>query len=68
MPANVVRTPKEEKLWEKAKEIAESQGQAENYPYIMGIFKRMNPKRFPTSTWIRALACQIRTHTDTSLC
>lgn len=50
MPSNVVKTPEEERLWEKAKDIAEQQGKAENYAYIMGIFKKMNPDRFKSAS------------------
>lgn len=46
MPANVVKTPAEEKKWDKAKELAEKAGKGDNYAYIMGIFKKMNPDRF----------------------
>ena len=46
MPSNLVKTDKEEKLWNKAKSLAEEQGHKEDWPYIVGIFKRMNPKRF----------------------
>ena len=41
MPSNVVRNPKQEELWNKAKRIANKQGRAGDYPYIMGIFKQM---------------------------
>ena len=32
---------KVEELWQKAKKIAEDDGQAENYAYITGILKKM---------------------------
>lgn len=41
MPSNVVRTPRDEHLWEKAKQVAASQGHAKEYDYIMGIYKKM---------------------------
>lgn len=41
MPANVVKTAEQERLWNKAKKLAEKQGHAKDYPYIMGIFKQM---------------------------
>jgi hypothetical protein len=41
MPNNVVKTPHDEKLWNKAKEIAEQEGQKENYKYIMAIYQKM---------------------------
>ena len=43
MPLNVVKTPEDEKKWEKAEAIAASQGNKGNYAYVMGIYKRMNP-------------------------
>lgn len=46
MPPNVVKTKKEEELWDKAKGLAADQGHKEDYPYIMGIFKKMLPDRF----------------------
>jgi hypothetical protein len=49
MPANIVKTPAEEKKWEKAKELAKEQGEAGNWPYIVGIFKKMSPDRFKAS-------------------
>ncbi len=41
MPANVVRTAEQERLWNKAKAQAEKQGRGGDYAYIMGIFKKM---------------------------
>lgn len=41
MPVNVVKTERDEHLWEKAKQIASENGQAENWPYVMGIYKKM---------------------------
>ena len=41
MPINVVHNSEEERLWEKAKKIAEQNGQKENWPYVMGIYKKM---------------------------
>jgi hypothetical protein len=41
MPANVVKTAEDERLWRKAKKQAKRQGHAADYPYIMGIFQRM---------------------------
>jgi hypothetical protein len=46
MPSNVVKTPAEEKKWDKAKALAKEQGHGGDYAYIMGIFKKMNPNRF----------------------
>lgn len=44
MPTNVVKTKEDERLWQKAKARAKEQGKADNYAYIMGIYKQMNPK------------------------
>jgi len=46
MPANIVKTPREERLWQKAKGIAEEAGHAEDWAYVTGVFKRMLPERF----------------------
>ena len=43
MPNNVVHTKRDEHLWEKATEIAEEAGKKDNYAYVMGIYKKMNP-------------------------
>lgn len=42
MPANVVKTSRDERHWKRAKEQAAKQGHAKDYAYIMGIFKRMS--------------------------
>lgn len=49
MPTSLVKTPRDERLWQKAKDRAEEEGKAENYAYIMGTYKRMNPDRFDKS-------------------
>lgn len=46
MPTSLIRTKEDERLWDKAKERAQEQGKAENWAYVMGIYKRMNPDRF----------------------
>lgn len=43
MPANVVDSPRDEEKWQKAKSQAQKQGKSDNYAYIMGIYKNMNP-------------------------
>ena len=40
MPA-FVKTPEDERLWAKAKGLAEDQGHKEDWAYITGIFKKM---------------------------
>jgi len=37
------QTKKNEHKWQKAQELAEEAGKGENYAYIMGIYKRMDP-------------------------
>ena len=37
------KTKRDEEKWDKAKGLAKSQGKAENYAYIMGIYKKMKP-------------------------
>jgi hypothetical protein len=49
MPTNVVKTPEDERLWQKAKASAKEQGKAENYAYIMGIYKQMNSDKFKSA-------------------
>lgn len=50
MPAGVVKTERDEEKWDKAKELAAEAGKAENYAYIMGIYKKMKPDHFKSST------------------
>ena len=54
MPTNVVKTPADEEKWEKAKAQAAKQGKAENYAYIMGIYKSMNPDKFKSAQRVAA--------------
>jgi hypothetical protein len=42
MPTNVVRTAEQERFWNKAKKLATKQGRANDYAYIMGIYKQMS--------------------------
>lgn len=44
MPANVVKTPADERHWKMAKELAAKQGHVKDWKYIMGIFRRMKTK------------------------
>lgn len=46
MPSSIVKTKEDERLWDKAKDIAADAGKKEEYDYIMGIYKKMNPDRF----------------------
>ena len=41
MPSNVIKTEEDERLWKKAKRLAEQQGQGGNYAYIMSIFMKL---------------------------
>lgn len=45
MPTSVVKTARDERLWEKAKSQASSEGKSGNYAYIMGIYKRMKARQ-----------------------
>lgn len=49
MPTSLVKTPRDERLWQKAKDIADEAGHAGNYAYVMGVYKKMNPDRFDKS-------------------
>lgn len=46
MPSSLFKTRRDKRLWEKAKGIAEEAGHKENWAYVMGVYKKMNPKRF----------------------
>jgi hypothetical protein len=59
MPTNVVKTPEDERLWQKAKARAEEQGEAKNYAYIMGIYKSMNPKASASKVAVRYLTARM---------
>jgi len=41
MPSNLVKTERDERLWEKAKDQAKEAGKAEDWAYVNGIFQRM---------------------------
>lgn len=41
MPKNILGQPVDEEKWERAKRLAAKQGEAENYAYIMSIYKQM---------------------------
>jgi hypothetical protein len=43
MPA---KSKRDEEKWQKAKELAAGRGEAGNYAYIMGIYKKMDPDYF----------------------
>lgn len=43
MPSSVVDSKEDEEKWKKAKEQAKKQGKGDDYEYIMGIYKKMNP-------------------------
>lgn len=44
MPTNLVKTAKDEELWNRAKAIAAKEGQAGNYAYINSIYQNMKGK------------------------
>lgn len=41
-----VKSKRDEEKWQKAKDVAKEQGRAEDYAYIMGIYKKMKPDYF----------------------
>lgn len=41
MPSNLVKTKKDEKYWNRAKEKAEEAGHKDNWAYVVSIYKRM---------------------------
>ncbi len=41
MPKGVIKTPADEKKWERAKDIAEEQGKGKRWPLVMHIFQQM---------------------------
>ena len=45
MPTNLVKTKRDEHLWEKAKKIAAKEGREEDWAYINGIYQKMRGKR-----------------------
>ncbi len=45
MPENLVKTPKDEKLWEKAKRLATEEGEEDNYAYIVEVYKRLKREK-----------------------
>ncbi len=50
MPTNVVKTPRDERLWQAAKAAGQKQGKTGDWEYIMGTFENMknrkgNPKK-----------------------
>lgn len=47
MPSSVVKTKKDERLWARAKQIAAKANRADDYAYIMGIYKNMIGKSNP---------------------
>ena len=53
MPANVVKTPEDEKYWQRAKDQAAEAGHKEDWPYIMAIFQK---------TTGRTASSQLRLH------
>jgi len=51
------KTKRDEHKWDRAKEIAEEAGKKENFPYIMGIYKKMKPDyEFKTGPAAKAAA------------
>lgn len=50
MPANVVKTPADEKKWERAKEACKKQYGKVKYPVVMTIFQNMKGSKKPRRT------------------
>lgn len=61
MPAGIVKTKRDEKLWRKAKQIAAKAGRANDYAYITGIYKKMKGVKeavLQGIDWIRERLCR----------
>lgn len=43
MPVSVIKTKRDEEKWNRASQIAKEAGKENNYAYIMGVYKKMNP-------------------------
>ena len=57
------KTKRDEEKWDKAVELAKEQGHTENYAYIMGIYKKMNPDHeFKTEDGKPKKGCMINTY------
>jgi hypothetical protein len=41
MPAGVVKTARDEELWNKAKKLADDAGHKDDWDYIMGVYQKM---------------------------
>lgn len=54
MPASVVKTKRDERLWKQAKKLAAERGLGDNYAYIMGIYKRSGGLDETASSTLRA--------------
>jgi len=55
MPVNVVKTPRDERLWRKAKAVAKKRNRAKDWKYVMGIYKRMKGIKESIVEGVRAL-------------
>lgn len=49
MPSNLVKTKRDERLWDKAKQRAKEEGHTEDWAYINGIYQNMKGKKADTS-------------------
>jgi hypothetical protein len=47
-----VKSKRDEEKWQKAKAIAEEQGKGDNWAYIMGIYKKMDPDYFKEGSFL----------------
>ena len=44
MPANVVKTERDEAKWEKAKKLAADEGHSKDWEYVMSIYQNLKGK------------------------
>lgn len=58
MPASVVKTKEDERLWNKAKGLAKEQGKAENWAYIQGIFQKMKTANVVSQRYVDTVSLQ----------
>lgn len=66
MPMGLVKTPRDEELWSKAKAAAKKQGRTEDWAYINGIYQRMKGHKKAASL-IEPLVKRAEVNTQLSL-
>lgn len=60
MPSNLVKTPRDEHLWSKAKQRAKEEGRTDDYAYINGIYQRMKGNRSAAEEPVRVFEVPYR--------